>query len=177
MKLHSLCFADRLLQLPHEHKTCSNFINMRLRMKCCFSPVWSLQLALFDQEQGEESERGKMSLPVVNWAYRFLMCQAVALQMRDGTFLRCIFLCFLFKANEVSLPVATWAGRSDTRDAFTSPFTKSSSESSSSTPPPPTPPPILSQPEGKHGHIESRFCARAHTAYENARARTQRSGY
>lgn len=40
--------------------------------------------------------------------------------MRDGTFLRCIFLCFLFKANEVGLPVATWARHSDTRDTLTS---------------------------------------------------------
>ena len=48
------------------------------------------------------------------------MCQAVASQMRDGTFLRCIFLCFLFKANEVGLPVATWARHSDTRDTLTS---------------------------------------------------------
>lgn len=49
--------------------------------------------------------KGKMSLPVVNWAYRFLMCQVVALQMSNDTFFQCISLCFLFKANEVGLPL------------------------------------------------------------------------
>lgn len=92
------------------------------------------------------------------------------MQMRDGTFLRCIFLCFLFKANEVSLPVATWAGRSDTRDSFTSPFTKSSSESSSPTPSPPLPP-TLTQPEGKYTHmqrhIEGLNFGHAHTHCSN----------
>lgn len=57
--------------------------------------------------------------------------------MRDGTFLRCIFLCFLFKANEVGLPVATWARHSDTRDTLTS---HSQSLSHHLQHPPPTPP-------------------------------------
>ena len=114
-----------------------SFTNMPC-IKCCFAPdcsVWSrarqreresvsvcVCVCVCEREREEERERGrgKMSLPVVNWAYRFLMCQAVASQMRDGTFLRCIFLCFLFKANEVGLPVATWARHSDTRDTLTS---------------------------------------------------------
>lgn len=42
------------------------------------------------------------------------------MQMRDGTFLRSIFLCFLLEANEVGLPVATWARHSDTKGTLTS---------------------------------------------------------
>lgn len=134
------------------HKHATYWVSL---LSSVIAPARCLIKSRGKRESGIESERerGKMSLPVVNWAYRFLMCQAVALQMRDGTFLRCIFLCFLFKANEVSLPVATWAGRSDTRDSFTSPFTKSSGESSSPTPSPPLPP-TLSQPEGKYTHMQ-----------------------
>lgn len=96
------------------------------------------------------------------------MCQAVASQMRDGTFFlppsfffsRCIFLCFLFRPNEVGPPVATWAGRPDTRDALTSPFTKSDGDSSSSSPFPPLL--TLSPPEDKY------LCR--HTVCEGARA-------
>lgn len=96
-------------------KICSYFINIPC-IKCCFNLAWLLCLIMSEGERG----RGKMSLPVVNWAYRFLMCQAVALQMRDGTFLRSIFLCFHLEANEVGLPVATWARHSDTKDTLTS---------------------------------------------------------
>lgn len=117
------------------------------------------------------------------------MCQAVASQMRDGTFLRCIFLCFLFKANEVGLPVATWARHSDTRDTLTS-HSQSLTESHhlQHLPPPHHHlhhhhPSTLSQPKDKyththamtHKHTGSSAGMLAHILYMGMHARTHTS--
>lgn len=91
--------------------------------------------------------------------------------MRDGTFLRCIFLCFIFKANEVGLPVATWARHSDTRDTLTS---HSQSLSHHLQHPPPTPlhppPSALSRAQRRtHTHAMTRaVCENTH-AHTHAR--------
>lgn len=119
-------------------------------------PLWLIKR----KREAAERARGKISLPVVNWAYRFLMCQAVASQMRDGTFfLPRIFLCLLFKANEVGLPVATWAGRSDTRDAVASPRSPRLRLRH-----PTRPPTLVPQTDGQHAHVlYERMHSRTHT--------------
>lgn len=95
--------------------------------------------------------------------------------MRDGTFfLRSIFLCFLFEANEVGLPVATWARHSDTKGTLTS---HSQSRTTSLQHPldnHPHHPPSASPKANMHTCNDTRAqmqtCSYTHTVYESARA-------
>lgn len=109
-----------------------------------------------------------MSLPVVNWAYRFLMCQVVASQMRDGTFFfnRASSFVSSLRLMKSAFQFATWAGLSDTGDTLTSPFTESYGESIIVSTPPPPPVNAQGMTHSQTSSIPGRVLGR--TVYEQA---------
>lgn len=89
-------------------------------------------------------------------------------------FLRSIFLCFLFEANEVRLPVATWARHSDTKGNLTS---HSQSRTASLQHPlnnhlhhPPSASPKTNMHTCNDTRTQMQTCSYTHTVYGSARA-------